>query len=214
MRARAQPKEKTSISVMAEEANSCTSPSKDKATQAEIRPTIAELQRLLYSKHSLSSHHVNEVWPNLFLGDLCIANDRYEVWKLGITHILNAAHGNRHSQGSHGFYGASITYHGVPANDSPKFDISKYFYSASEFIHKALSSPGDRVLVHCAVGVSRSATLVLAYLMIQHQFSLTQAIQKVQENRWICPNRGFLRQLLHLDEKLQPARNKCSEGQE
>ncbi|XP_068111492.1 dual specificity protein phosphatase 13A-like isoform X2 [Hyperolius riggenbachi] len=141
-----------------------------------------------------------------------IAKNRYELWKLGITYILNAAHGRRLCEGNND-YGATITYHGVPANDSPDFDMSQYFYSASEFIHKALTSPGDRVLVHCAVGISRSATLVLAYLMIHHHLSLTQAIEKVQENRWICPNIGFLQQLIHLDEELHSARSKNMQEQ-
>lgn len=60
-----------------------------------------------------------------------------------------------------------------------------------------------RVLVHCAVGVSRSASLVLAYLMIHHHYKLLEAINKVKEHRWIFPNRGFLKQLCALDMKLQ-----------
>ncbi|XP_018413655.1 PREDICTED: dual specificity protein phosphatase 13-like [Nanorana parkeri] len=182
-------------------------------SQADVCPTIRELQRLLDSKHPFP-HHVDEVWPNLYLADLCFANNRYELWKLGITHVLNAAHGRMHSDGSPEYYGTSITYHGVPANDLPDFNISQYFYSASEFIHKALDTPGARVLVHCVVGISRSASLVLAYLMIHHQLTLTQAIQHVQENRWIFPNAGFLQQLLHLDEELQQTRkNQRQEGE-
>lgn len=60
-----------------------------------------------------------------------------------------------------------------------------------------------RVLVHCAVGVSRSASLVLAYLMVHHGFTLLRAINEVKEHRWIFPNRGFLKQLQALEMKLQ-----------
>ncbi|MBW03206.1 Dual specificity protein phosphatase 26, partial [Eschrichtius robustus] len=62
--------------------------------------------------------------------------------------------------------------------------------------------PG-RILVHCAVGVSRSATLVLAYLMLYHRLTLVEAIRKVKDHRGIIPNRGFLRQLLALDRRLR-----------
>lgn len=62
-----------------------------------------------------------------------------------------------------------------------------------------------KVLVHCVVGVSRSATLVLAYLMLHQQLSLQQAIITVRERRWIFPNRGFLRQLCQLDQQLRGA---------
>ncbi|XP_066454815.1 dual specificity protein phosphatase 13A-like [Eleutherodactylus coqui] len=191
---------------MAENTEEPSSVSRPEESPADVCPTIRQLQSLLDNRRTSFSHRVDEVWPNLYLGDLSTANNRYELWKLGITHVLNAAHGRRYSEGHPDFYGASITYHGVPANDLPEFDMSKYFYLASEFIHKALSTPGARLLVHCVVGISRSATLVLAYLMIHHQLSLVQAIQTVQENRWISPNSGFLRQLLHLDEKLQQTR--------
>ncbi|KAM9323760.1 dual specificity protein phosphatase 13A-like [Gastrophryne carolinensis] len=193
---------------MAGEAEHHTTLSKAEGSPSDGCPTVEELQTLLDSKHSSFSHHVDEVWPDLYLGDLCIAHSKYELWKLGITHVLNAAHRTMHSRGNPDFYNPTITYHGVPADDCPGFDMSKYFYSASEFIHKALNNPGDKVLVHCAVGISRSATLVLAYLMIHHQLTLIQAIQKVQENRWISPNSGFLRQLLRLDKELQQTRKK------
>ncbi|KAJ8286133.1 hypothetical protein GJAV_G00034910 [Gymnothorax javanicus] len=59
-----------------------------------------------------------------------------------------------------------------------------------------------KILVHCAVGVSRSATLVLAYLMIREHMTLVDAIKTVNDRRGIIPNRGFLRQLLQLDRTL------------
>lgn len=67
-----------------------------------------------------------------------VANDRYSVWKLGITHVLNAAHGRAHSEGSQDFYGTTVDYYGVPADDSPTFDLSRYFAPSAEFIHTAL----------------------------------------------------------------------------
>ncbi|XP_023594044.1 protein phosphatase Slingshot homolog 3 isoform X2 [Trichechus manatus latirostris] len=55
---------------------------------------------------------------------------------------------------------------------------------------------GTRVLVHCKMGVSRSAATVMAYAMKQYGWSLEQALQHVQELRPIArPNPGFLRQL-------------------
>lgn len=60
-----------------------------------------------------------------------------------------------------------------------------------------------KILVHCAVGVSRSASLVLAYLMINHHLPLVEAIKTVKEHRWISPNRGFLKHLRNLDVQLR-----------
>ncbi|KAM4852709.1 dual specificity protein phosphatase 13A isoform 1-T1 [Thomomys bottae] len=170
--------------------------------EATACPSVLQLEGLLRAGKA-SCSRVNEVWPNLFIGDAATANNRFELWKLGITHVLNAAHGGLYCQGGPDFYGSSVSYLGVPAHDLPDFDISIYFSSAADFIHQALSTPGAKVLVHCVVGVSRSATLVLAYLMLHQQLSLHQAVVTVSEHRWIFPNRGFLRQLCQLDRQLR-----------
>ncbi|CAL8303037.1 unnamed protein product [Lota lota] len=165
-------------------------------------PTVKELEKVLYGGKRFGNH-TDEVWPNLFIGNMSVANDRYSLWKLGITHVLNAAHGKAYCQGSDQFYGSTVDYFGVPADDSTAFNISRYFFPCSDYIQKALDTPGARVIVHCAVGVSRSASLVLAYLMIRHHYPLLDAIEKVKERRWIFPNRGFLKQLRALDIQLK-----------
>lgn len=58
------------------------------------------------------------------------------------------------------------------------------------------------MLVHCARGVSRSATLVLAYLMIYERLTVAEAIEAVRGHRNILPNVGFLEQLRDLDARL------------
>ncbi|XP_028324673.1 dual specificity protein phosphatase 13-like isoform X3 [Gouania willdenowi] len=131
-----------------------------------------------------------------------LSHDKFGLYQLGITHVLNASHGKLCCKGNEDFYGTTVKYYGVAANDLPTFDLSPFFYPAAEFIHHALTS-GGRILVHCAVGVSRSAALVLAYLMIYHHLSLVSSVRCVQQKRWICPNRGFLRQLIGLDKKLR-----------
>ncbi|XP_068053529.1 dual specificity protein phosphatase 13A [Anomalospiza imberbis] len=165
-------------------------------------PSLKEIEQLLNTGRP-SCNHVDEVWPNLFLGDLVTAHNRFVLWKMGVTHVLNAAHGTSYSHGGQDFYGATIDYYGVPAHDLPSFDISQFFFSAAQFIHNALNTPGAKILVHCAVGVSRSASLVLAYLMINHHLSLVEAIKTVKEHRWISPNRGFLKHLRNLDVQLR-----------
>lgn len=52
------------------------------------------------------------------------------------------------------------------------------------------------------MGRSRSATLVLAYLMIHKNMTVVDAIEQVARHRCIMPNRGFLKQLRELDIEL------------
>ncbi|XP_077378696.1 dual specificity protein phosphatase 26-like [Festucalex cinctus] len=160
---------------------------------------VFELERLLFTGKAIISH-ADEVWPRLYIGDQHSAENRSDLSRHGITHILNAAHSKR--QGCPDIYqGLKITYMGIQAHDSCNFDMSVNFQPAADFIHRALSR-GGHVLVHCHVGVSRSATLVLAYLMLKQRLTLVEAICAVKENRGVIPNRGFLRQLIRLDRQL------------
>lgn len=63
-----------------------------------------------------------------------------------------------------------------------------------------------KVLVHCLMGMSRSATCVLAYLMIKQGLSAVDALRQVRQYRDIYPNEGFLLQLVQLENKLKRER--------
>ncbi|XP_028810900.1 dual specificity protein phosphatase 13-like [Denticeps clupeoides] len=163
---------------------------------------IIELEKLLDTcKLDLTPR--DEVWPNLYIGNIAFAQNRTALKRLGITHILNAAHSKQGSIGDQEFYGSEFEYYGIPADDSTKFDISVYFKPTAHFIHKGLMRKDGKVFVHCIMGMSRSATLVLAYLMLCQRLTLRSAILKIIQKRAIYPNRNFLSQLLDLDERLQ-----------
>ena len=90
----------------------------------------------------------------------------------------------------------------IPLDDSPEQDISQHFLKVILFIHKAREQ-GQCVLVHCAAGVSRSATLVCAYLMWEHQWSRKQAMEHLTKHRKIVdPNDGFMNQLQTFEQYL------------
>ncbi|XP_021493184.1 dual specificity protein phosphatase 13B isoform X1 [Meriones unguiculatus] len=167
-------------------------------------PTLASLQRLLWVHRTATLTHINEVWPNLFLGDAYAARDKSRLIQLGITHVVNVAAGKFQVDTGAKFYrGTPLEYYGIEADDNPFFDLSVYFLPVARYIKEALNIPQSRVLVHCAMGVSRSATIVLAFLMICENMTLVDAIQTVQAHRDICPNSGFLRQLQVLDNRLR-----------
>nr|P0C593.1 RecName: Full=Dual specificity phosphatase 29; AltName: Full=Dual specificity phosphatase DUPD1 [Monodelphis domestica] len=179
-----------------------------------ITPGPFELERLFW-KGSPQYTHVNEVWPKLYIGDEATALDRYSLEKSGFTHVLNAAHGRWNvNTGPEYYRDMAIEYHGVEADDLPTFNLSEFFYSAAEFIESALQSDRSKILVHCAMGRSRSATLVLAYLMIYRNMTVVDAIEQVAKNRCVLPNRGFLKQLRELDKQLLLQRRNAQSNEE
>ncbi|XP_019952172.1 dual specificity protein phosphatase 13A [Paralichthys olivaceus] len=169
---------------------------------------IKELELILDSC-TLELSAVDEVWPNLYIGNVAVAQNKKTLHKLGITHVLNAAHSKQGSIGDQTFYENTCVYFGIPAEDSEHFDLSQHFRPAADFIHKALKSKDGKVLVHCIMGVSRSASLVMAYLMLRQRLPLRDALRQVVQKRAIYPNRNFLSLLLKLDDQLTLKRRLC-----
>lgn len=71
------------------------------------------------------------------------------------------------------------------------------------FLDKAIKENG-RVLVHCVGGISRSSTIIIAYLMLKYDYSLNKAFDMVKIKKTnIAPNFNFMGQLLELERKRQ-----------
>ncbi|XP_058507561.1 dual specificity phosphatase 29-like [Solea solea] len=89
---------------------------------------------------------VNQVWPNLYIGDESVARDKTTLSSLGVTHILNAAAGrHRINTGQQYYSDLGVEYHGVEAVDHPEFDLRPFFSPAAQFIDGALKKNGQRL---------------------------------------------------------------------
>jgi dual specificity phosphatase 12 len=131
---------------------------------------------------------MDEVYPNMFVGSFAAAKNSNLLQQHGITHVVNAT-------GSPRSLFPDLTYHFVPIEDTPNVNILQHIPSTVDFIHNALSQNG-RVLVHCMAGISRSASLAIAYIMKTDSLTFEQAFSQVTtKRRIICPNLGFRRQL-------------------
>lgn len=106
------------------------------------------------------------------------AQSQQVIQHLGITHIVNATldMGNV-------FQEKGILYHEI--KDKVEVDITPYFDSTYAFIESAKRRQHGRVLVHCTQGISRSATLVIMYLMRAHHWSLVTAANYALRNRGV-----------------------------
>lgn len=83
--------------------------------------------------------------------------------------------------------------------DTPEEDISGYFQDISDILTQCIHG-GKKVLIHCLGGISRSPTLVCAYLIQSCEIGWKQALTFVQGKRsCIDPNIGFLLQLEEWD---------------
>ncbi|KFQ35773.1 Inactive dual specificity phosphatase 27 [Mesitornis unicolor] len=178
-------------------------------------PCVMDLQRaLVKDRLETPRDAVDEVWPNVFIAEKSVAVNKSRLKRLGITHVLNAAHGTGVYTGP-GFYnGLNIQYLGIEVDDFPDMDISKHFRPAAEFLDEALLTYRGKILVSSEMGISRSAVLVAAYLMIYHHMTILEALMTLRKKRAIYPNDGFLKQLRELNEQLLEERELEHTGDE
>ena len=106
-------------------------------------------------------------------------------------------------------YGAEVSVLRIPVSDSITSNMSKYFPRAIEFIHLARSKGGqfplsrpvprpysEGILVHCLAGVSRSVTVICAYVMTITQLGFLGSLGYIILRRHTAnPNSGFRMQL-------------------
>jgi len=113
-----------------------------------------------------------------------------------VTHILNV------TTMAMVDYPDRFIYKHISITDLPETNITASFEDCFSFIETARQS-GGCVLVHCMAGVSRSATIVIAYLMKSEGMTFRSAFDHVKQHRsCICPNEGFQKQLKEFGEKL------------
>ena len=78
------------------------------------------------------------------------------------------------------------------AEDVESYDISKYFDAAFDYIEKARSK--TNLLIHCYAGISRSTTVLIAYLMRKKNMTVRECLDMIRSKRWqIYPNGGMCR---------------------
>ncbi|XP_021059687.1 protein phosphatase Slingshot homolog 3 isoform X2 [Mus pahari] len=131
----------------------------------------------------------SRIFPHLYLGSEWNAANLEELQRNRVSHILNMA------REIDNFFPERFTYHNVRVWDEESAQLLPHWKETHRFIEDARAQ-GTRVLVHCKMGVSRSAATVLAYAMKEYGWGLEQALIHVQELRPIVrPNPGFLRQL-------------------
>lgn len=132
----------------------------------------------------------------LYLGNMKQACDIEVINKYGITHILNVTN----DQPNFFQNMSNISYSRLSLEDSSFNDVIQHLPTAFNFIDEAINNKDSAILVHCLAGVSRSSTVVIAYLMARRGFSLDTAHDHVRVRKSdIWPNFGFMEQLRNLD---------------
>eukprot|EP00092_Neocalanus_flemingeri_P019020 GFUD01020608.1.p1 GENE.GFUD01020608.1~~GFUD01020608.1.p1 ORF type:complete len:614 (+),score=162.31 GFUD01020608.1:132-1973(+) len=146
----------------------------------------------------------SKIFDCMFLGSEWNASNLEELNANGITHILNV------TREIDNFFPAVFKYMNIREYDVEETDLLQYWDETYSFVCDCMQL-GGRVLVHCKMGISRSASTVCAFAMKHFGWSLEQALQHTKENRPIInPNKGFRHQLAVYEGILQASRQRLS----
>eukprot|EP01133_Synstelium_polycarpum_P013859 gene13859-16343_t len=136
----------------------------------------------------------DKIFPGFYIGSLAaikrdILDDNF------ITHVLSVMSGYKAK------WPKMYTTKVIDVHDMATVDIKKYFDETFEFIEQGRQE--GAVLVHCFAGMSRSASVCIAYLIRKLKISYDDAYGLVKDARSIvCPNPGFVRQLKEYEQSI------------
>jgi len=145
----------------------------------------------------------HRIRPRLSVGPRPRPDDVDTLRDAGITHTVSCLPATERDATA--FLADTFRAHFVPVRDGIDEDLTAAL--TTFFGIMAQLAPDEHVLVHCEVGVSRSATLAIAHVMRSESRRFYEAFVSVRERRpQILPNIGFASRLQRLEHELHPRR--------
>lgn len=172
--------------------------------QPEIAPEFAQEDTDYYNQHIkpiisrrqfIPGRTASEIVEGIWLGDASDAMDIDTLNKHGIDSVVNCA--EKHTLTCAEFYPFGWNYLGLDCDDAVSYDIlGKHMREFIAFMDKCVGEK-KKVLVHCAAGINRSATLLIAYLVRRRGMCLKDAISLCFQKRpIILTNEAFVMALI------------------
>lgn len=141
---------------------------------------------------------VSQLLPSLYLCGASVVTPQ-TLTQLGINFVINVTSELPDTPLPPN---SNILYLRINVLDSTHTDLSKHFDEVSDMIEE-IRRNGGKTLIHCVAGVSRSATLCLAYLMKYGHMNFKDAFLHIKSIRpHIRPNSAFVKQLRCYEEQL------------
>ncbi|CAL0329924.1 unnamed protein product [Lupinus luteus] len=168
--------------------------------RGSIRSTeLGSMNEFQFKRDKLAFYdkECSRIADHVYLGSDTVAKNHELLRQNGITHVLNCV----------GFvcpeyFKSDFVYKTLWLKDSPTEDITSILYDVFDYFED-VREQGGRVLVHCCRGVSRSTSLVIAYIMWRESQSFEDAFQYVKNARGVTnPNMGFASQLFQCQKRV------------
>jgi protein-tyrosine phosphatase len=139
--------------------------------------------------------YITNIIENLYLGDIEASQNINTLKENNIKNIINLSNNNYTKF-------EEINYYDINIEDKCDVKISKYFDYCIDIINKS-KKENKNILVHCLCGVSRSVSIIIAYL-INSGYTLKDALLYVKQKRekqYTQPNIGFFKELMKYERE-------------
>lgn len=154
--------------------------------------------RCLIQYYINNDFSANNIYENIYVGDLSFASNLNALKEKGITHIVSVLNG------AYELFPNDFTYKMIHVNDDPWVQIDNFFDESNTFIEQALSVPNNKVLIHCHKGISRSVSFLIAFRL--YKLNQEKKIEYDEINKYLdlilceiksqreqaLPNSGFM----------------------
>jgi protein-tyrosine phosphatase len=134
------------------------------------------LTESMYDHISAPFIQITPIDNNIYLGNAFNAADYYYLKQFGITGIVNAS--NEISN----YFEDEFKYFKVDIFDINNSSIYKFFDPFIEFVHNTIKNDG-KIMIHCFMGSSRSAILVVLYLIHFKSYTMENSIKFITDRR-------------------------------
>uniref|UniRef100_A0A8C2AXU1 protein-serine/threonine phosphatase n=1 Tax=Cyprinus carpio TaxID=7962 RepID=A0A8C2AXU1_CYPCA len=142
------------------------------------------------------------IFDHLYLGSEWNASNLEELQDSGVGYILNV------TREIDNFFPGTFCYCNIRVYDDETTDLLAHWNETYNFIVKAKKN-NSKCLVHCKMGVSRSASTVIAYAMKEYGWSHEKAYTFVKQKRNIAqPNPAFMKQLAEYEGILDASKQR------
>lgn len=141
--------------------------------------------------------HWSRVLPGLYIGNIHAANDQAFMLNKRINGIIDLANAPQQVK-----FSRSIRVYKINIDDNATANIKPWLKHTYNFIEEHMDK-NQSVLIFCRAGVSRSATIIIHYLMRRYNISYYDAYRFLKAKRpHVQPNEGFVRQLQDVEDEL------------
>jgi dual specificity phosphatase 12 len=144
---------------------------------------------LLNSLYDLT-YDCTKITDRIYLGNAYNARDYYNLESKDIGLIINC------TEEIPNYFEEYFEYNKIIIDDNNEENMGPYFDEYADIIYNYIQNNNKNILIHCFMGSSRSATILLAYLIKYENYTLKKSLEYIKELRNIVnPNTSFYEQL-------------------